>query len=469
MISLRSARGDAQYLDVSRLPRRSVPTAPARPAVTASTGGVVSADARRARWPRGDASPPARRAARRVEGRQRLARCTRITYARPRRAEARTAGWVNRRSRSYHGWYRRNDSESDAPSYVPTGGCGARSGTTRRRSASTGCPTMAEPAARLGGGVRGVRQAAPVDHLPAPDCVVTDWTVKARADPVGLAPRGHARRRARRPARGIVRCRPRARSRGRTSQTRSRSAARGEAKFIAAWVNVYGKRSSPPTSPAASTPTRSRARASRVSYRFLARRTAATGVGRAYRAEGLADAKRRGPSSSPPPSRSGRPGSAARPPSRPRSAQPRFLTSSSTATASRVSRCGARRGRRPHDLRGERWTGERTSGGLTASDGAVVRLRKWLRRSGGPPLKPAEKSDVRRGARATRSRCGRCTRATARRRRAHDDAEAKKVLLVAAAAAAASGELAAVTLLMTSELSRRTALWFETEDVKFDR
>ena len=56
-------------------------------------------------------------------------------------------------------------------------------------------------------------------------------------------------------------------------------------------------------------------------------------------------------------------------------------------------------------------------------------------------------------------------------RRAHDDAEATaKVLLVAAAAAAASGELAAaVTLLMTSELSRRTALWFETEDVKFDR
>ena len=56
-------------------------------------------------------------------------------------------------------------------------------------------------------------------------------------------------------------------------------------------------------------------------------------------------------------------------------------------------------------------------------------------------------------------------------RRAHDDAEATaKVLLAASVAAAASGQLAAaVTLLMTSEISRRTALWFETEDVKFDR
>ena len=56
-------------------------------------------------------------------------------------------------------------------------------------------------------------------------------------------------------------------------------------------------------------------------------------------------------------------------------------------------------------------------------------------------------------------------------RRAHDDAEATaKVLLAASVAAAASGQLAAaVTLLMTSEISRRTALWFEYEDVKFDR
>ena len=101
-----------------------------------------------------------------------------------------------------------------------------------------------------------------------------------------------------------------------------------------------------------------------------------------------------------------------------------------------------------------------------------MRLRKWLRRSGGPPLKPTEKSDVRRWrARHKISVWEMHTRDCPTCRRAHDDAEATaKVLLVAAAAAAASGELAAaVTLLMTSELSRRTALWFETEDVKFDR
>ena len=49
-------------------------------------------------------------------------------------------------------------------------------------------------------------------------------------------------------------------------------------------------------------------------------------------------------------------------------------------------------------------------------------------------------------------------------RRAHDDSAATaKVLLMVSLAAAASGQmLTAVVLLMTSELSRQTSLWFET-------
>ena len=56
-------------------------------------------------------------------------------------------------------------------------------------------------------------------------------------------------------------------------------------------------------------------------------------------------------------------------------------------------------------------------------------------------------------------------------RRAHDDSAATaKVLLMVSLAAAASGQmLTAVALLMTSELSRQTSLWFETFHVKFDK
>jgi len=123
------------------------------------------------------------------------------------------------------------------------------------------------------------------------------------------------------------------------------------------------------------------------------------------------------------------------------------------------------------DLRGERWTGERTRAGLTEADGAVVRIRKWLRRSGGPPLMP-DYQDVKRW--ETRRRlsvwemhvrdCPTC-------RRAHDDAAAtSKVLLAISLAAAASAQLpSAIALLLTSEISRQTALWFEEYDVRFDR
>ena len=56
-------------------------------------------------------------------------------------------------------------------------------------------------------------------------------------------------------------------------------------------------------------------------------------------------------------------------------------------------------------------------------------------------------------------------------RRAHNDSAATaKVLLMVSLAAAASGQmLTAVALLMTSELSRQTSLWFETFHVKFDQ
>ncbi len=125
------------------------------------------------------------------------------------------------------------------------------------------------------------------------------------------------------------------------------------------------------------------------------------------------------------------------------------------------------------DLRGERWTGERLSPApaLTESDGAVIRLRSWMRRSGGPPLMPAEGDVKRWKVRRHLSVWEMHTRDCPTCRRAHDDASATaKALLVFSLAAAASAQMpVAITLLMTSELSRQTALWFERYDVKFDR
>lgn len=125
------------------------------------------------------------------------------------------------------------------------------------------------------------------------------------------------------------------------------------------------------------------------------------------------------------------------------------------------------------DLKGERWTGEllKPAPALTESDGAVIRLRSWMRRTGGPPLMPAENDVKRWKVRRQLSVWEMHTRDCPTCRRAHDDAAATaKALLVFSLAAAASAQLpAALSLLVTSELSRQTSLWFESYDVKFDR
>ena len=123
------------------------------------------------------------------------------------------------------------------------------------------------------------------------------------------------------------------------------------------------------------------------------------------------------------------------------------------------------------DLRGERWTGERTPGGMTTSDGAVLRVRKWLRRTGGPPLTPLQRDEVRRWEpRRHISVWEMHTRDCPTCRRAHDDAQfTSKVLLGVSTAAAAAGNLpAAISMLGVAELSRGTAHWFRNFDVRFD-
>jgi hypothetical protein len=110
-------------------------------------------------------------------------------------------------------------------------------------------------------------------------------------------------------------------------------------------------------------------------------------------------------------------------------------------------------------------------GGLTESDGAVVRLRSWMRRSGGPPLQPVHDDVKRWSVRHRLSVWEMHTRDCPTCRRAHaDSAATAKALLAISVAAAASGQVpAAITLFMTSEISRQTSLWFEHFDVKFDR
>jgi hypothetical protein len=123
------------------------------------------------------------------------------------------------------------------------------------------------------------------------------------------------------------------------------------------------------------------------------------------------------------------------------------------------------------DLRGERWTGERIRGGLTSSDGAVVRLRSWMRKSGGPPLQPARDEVRRWEVRRRLSVWEMHTRDCPTCRRAHaDSAATAKVLLGVSAAAAAAGHLpASLSLLLISEFSRQTSRWFEEFDVRFER
>ena len=371
---------------------------------------------------------------------------------------------------SYHGW-QFGDSESDAPSYVPTGGCGARLRNHPSQVCEHGLLWVWPKPAAIGSveAFEAYAKPLPVDHLPAPDCVVTDWTVNRVPIPwasllentLDDAHGVHAHH----GLAGLDRALARP-----ASQTRSGESGAGES--FAAWVNVSG--------PLIASDLAGRVDADSVestwvnSYRFLAPHRTTVRFGPAYRAEGFLVPTAADETllvsaafSVPGPGLGGNllpaapRATPARTAPRPRPGVTIVCQAELLAEADGLD-----------DLRGERWTGERTSGGLTASDGAVVRLRKWLRRSGGPPLKPTEKSDVRRWrARHKISVWEMHTRDCPTCRRAHDDAEATaKVLLVAAAAAAASGELAAaVTLLMTSELSRRTALWFETEDVKFDR
>ena len=79
---------------------------------------------------------------------------------------------------SYHGW-QFGDPESDAPSYVPTGGCGARLRNHPSQVCEHGLLWVWPKPAAIGSAeaFEAYAKPLPVDHLPAPDCVVTDWTV----------------------------------------------------------------------------------------------------------------------------------------------------------------------------------------------------------------------------------------------------------------------------------------------------
>ena len=288
----------------------------------------------------------------------------------------------------------RQFADGDAPSYVPTGGCGARLRAHPSQVCSTAALGVAEGGGeRLGRGARGVAKPLPVDHLPAPDCVVTDWTVNRVPIPwasllentLDDAHGVHAHH----GLAGLDRALARP-----ASQTRSGESGAGES--FAAWVNVSG--------PLIASDLAGRVDADSVestwvnSYRFLAPHRTTVRFGPAYRAEGFLVPTAADETllvsaafSVPGPGLGGNLLKAAQ------RANP-FLTAILHRTGVKIVCQDAVLAEADglDDLRGERWTGERTSGGLTASDGAVVRLRKWLRRSGGPPLKPTEKSDVRR-------------------------------------------------------------------------
>jgi hypothetical protein len=121
------------------------------------------------------------------------------------------------------------------------------------------------------------------------------------------------------------------------------------------------------------------------------------------------------------------------------------------------------------ELRGTRWTGEHTRGALTPSDGAVVRVRDWVRRSGGPPLRPARGAVREWRPRAQLSVWEMHTRDCPTCRRAHADAQAAgTVLLGASVAAAAAGHVGvALALAALSEACRAAVRWLEVFDVDF--
>ena len=184
---------------------------------------------------------------------------------------------------SYHGW-QFGDSESDAPSYVPTGGCGARLRNHPSQVCEHGLLWVWPKPAAIGSAeaFEAYAKPLPVDHLPAPDCVVTDWTVNRVPIPwasllentLDDAHGVHAHH----GLAGLDRALARP-----ASQTRSGESGAGES--FAAWVNVSG--------PLIASDLAGRVDADSVestwvnSYRFLAPHRTTVRFGPAYRAEGF--------------------------------------------------------------------------------------------------------------------------------------------------------------------------------------
>ena len=308
----------------------------------------------------------------------------------------------------------------------------------------------------------------PIDHLPPPSCTVTDWTVNRVPIPwasllentLDDAHGVHAHHGFSGLDRAVARP---------ASFTKSGESGKGD-QFVA-WVNVSG--------PLVASDVASRADESSTdsawinSYSFTAPHRTTVRFGPAYRAEGFIVPASYDETllvsaafSTPGPGIGGNIMIAAQ------RANP-FLTAALHRLGTTIVCQDAVLAEADglDDLRGERWTGEKMSGGLTESDGAVVRLRSWMRRSGGPPLQPVHDDVKRWSVRHRLSVWEMHTRDCPTCRRAHaDSAATAKALLAISVAAAASGQVpAAITLFMTSEISRQTSLWFEHFDVKFDR
>ena len=363
---------------------------------------------------------------------------------------------------SYHGWQFASDGSA---AHVPTShapGCAACLRVHPTQVCEHGllwvwpqscAPGSAEEAAAL-------EKPLPNAHLPPPDCTITDWTVNRVPIPwaslventIDDAHGVHAHH----GLAGIDRTLA-------APALKVRSGQVGDGEAFSTWCNV----TYPFTKPSDASPS-----LHVNSYRFVAPIATTARFGNSYRAEGFIVPGAYDETllvsagfSTPSPGLGGRLLVGAQ-------RQNPFLTAVlhrlGTAIACQDAVLAEADGL--DDLRDERWTGEQAKGGLTTSDGAVKRVRMWLRRSGGPPLQPA-REDVKRWAVRDRlsvwemhvKHCPTC-------RRAHDDAAfTAKVLLGFSAAAAASGQLApALALAATSEASRVTSEWFETFDVNFD-
>ena len=371
---------------------------------------------------------------------------------------------------SYHGWQFDPDGST---SYVPTRakqGCGACLRVHPSKVCAHGLLWVWPVSVVAGSAAEAEAYAKPlpVDHLPDPSCTVTDWTVNRVPIPwasllentLDDAHGVHAHH----GLAGLDRALARPAHFVRAGET-------GAGDNFGAWVNISGPLVA---SDAAAKNNFASTMASWVnSYRFLAPHRTTVRFGPAYRAEGFIVPAAYDETllvsaafSTPGPGIGGNIMIGAQ------RANPFFtalLHRLGTTIVCQDAVLAEADGL--DDLRGERWTGERMRNGLTESDGAVIRLRSWLRRSGGPPLMPV-KDEVKQWRHRKRLSvwkmhvrdCPTC-------RRAHDDAEATaKVLLAMSLAAAASGQLpAAIALFLNAEVSRQTALWFEYYDVKFEK